>query len=144
MATVLCIDDQANSLRIRKHLLEVEGYSVIAAESGESGLRELDEHSVQAVVLDYRMPGMNGFQVAQAIRERHGGIPILLLSGYPQDLPQDLLGVVDAFVLKGGPAEVLLGELRRLTGGVKRPSSVEIASQAIDYLRDKKRERGGG
>jgi CheY-like chemotaxis protein len=144
MPTILCIDDQTSSLKIRKLLLEIEGYSVIAAEGGQSGLEELAEHSIQAVILDYRMPDMDGFQVAQAIRKRHGNMPIILLTGYPQELPRELLDIVDAFILKGEPAEVLLGELKRLTGGAKRPSQAEIASQAIEYLRDKKRDRGGG
>lgn len=144
MPTILCIDDQANPLKIRKLMLESEGYSVIAAECGASGLQALAEHSVQAVVLDYRMPEMDGFKVARVIRQRHGRIPIILLTGYPEDPPQELAEMVDAFVLKGEPTEVLLGELKRLTGGAKRPSRAEIASQAVDYLRAQKSEQGGG
>lgn len=143
MPTILCIDDQTNSLRIRKLLLEIAGYSVIAAESGRSGLQALGEHSIQAIILDYRMPEMDGFEVAQAIRERYGKVPILLLTGYPHELPQELLEMVDAFVVKGQPAEVLLEELKRLTGGANRPASSEIASQATEYLRDRKHGRSG-
>jgi hypothetical protein len=49
--------------------------------------------------------------------------------------------MVDGFVTKGQSPEVLLGELRRLTGGAKKPAVVEIAAQTIDYL--KKRQTGG-
>jgi CheY-like chemotaxis protein len=68
--TILCIDDNRAGLAIRKLLLEHQGYSVLTAEDGVIGLSLLERHPVDAVVLDYRMPGMDGDAVAQIIRQR--------------------------------------------------------------------------
>jgi CheY-like chemotaxis protein len=60
MATILCIDDHTNGLIGRKILLENNGYRVLPAIAGDEGLTLFLSHSVDAVILDYQMPGMNG------------------------------------------------------------------------------------
>jgi len=90
MPTVLCIDDDRESLQIRKLLLETQGYSVLTADNGPEGLGLLAENRVDIIVLDYVMPDMDGLAVATAIRERHGRIPVVLLTGYPKELLQEL------------------------------------------------------
>ena len=113
--TILCIDDHQSGLIIRKKMLESQGYSVLTAADGLSGLSVLARCPVDAVVLDYRMPGMNGDAVAQTIRKEHPDLPVVLLTGYPQD-PSDtnLVGLVDAVITKGEPPQSLLGALERL------------------------------
>jgi len=107
-ATILCIDDESTGLLLRKMLLEAEGYHVMTACSGHDGLAALQSSHVDAVVLDYRMPEMNGDEVARQMRKVWPEIPIVLLSGYPQDVPEDMLNYVNAYIWKGGnPAELL-------------------------------------
>ncbi len=137
MPTILCIDDRLDGLNIRKLMLEMQGYSVLTADNGESGLRFLTDHPADAVVLDYHMDGMDGLAVATAIRARYGQLPIVLLSGYPKDIPKELLDVVDASITKGEDPQVLLDELRRLTGGAKKPASEDIAARTKEYLNKK-------
>src|SRR4051812_40827439 len=79
--TVLCIDDDTAGLTLRKMMLESEGYEVLIAGSGEDGLALLQTHHVDAIVLDYQMPTMNGADVARLIRESRPDLPIVLLSG---------------------------------------------------------------
>lgn len=67
-AVLLCIDDDETLLDCLKSLLERHGYCVLAASSGRGGLEILTAHAVDLVVLDYAMPGMNGPQVASAIK----------------------------------------------------------------------------
>src|SRR5262245_57165042 len=112
MPTVLCIDDNAEALKIRKRMLETEGYSVLMANNGPVGLL-LAENSVDVVVLGYMLPEMDGLAVVMAIREHHGQLPILLLTRYPK-VPKELLEIVNGCVRKGQAAGVLLGELERL------------------------------
>ena len=88
--TLLCIDDQADGLVIRQKFLEQLGYSVLIAESGRAGLRLLSEQSIDLVVLDYRMPELDGSQVATEIRRLYGRLPIVMLSAYP---PENIEGV---------------------------------------------------
>jgi CheY-like chemotaxis protein len=100
-------------------------------------LKLLAENSVDVIVLDYRMPEMEGLAVATAIRKCHEHIPIVLLTGYPKEPPKQLLDMVDAFMTKGQSPDLLLGELRRLTGGAKKPPTRDIVAQTAIYLESK-------
>jgi len=111
-ATILCIDDESTGLILRKMLLEGEGYNVLLAPNGNEGLVTLEASQVEAVVLDYRMPEMGGDEVALEMRKRWPSIPIILLSGYPQDVPEAMLNQVNAFVWKGGDPSDLLTAIR--------------------------------
>ncbi|HET8825151.1 MAG TPA: response regulator [Terriglobales bacterium] len=109
MKTILCIDDDATGLSLRKMMLEGEGYCVVVAESGEQGLALLgSRNDIDAVVLDYRMPSMDGGEVASRIRSQWPNIPVVMLSGYPDDVPETAIHLVDAFVTKGNAPEDLL------------------------------------
>lgn len=109
MKIVLCIDDDVIGLNLRKMMLEAEGYGVLVAESGEQGLALLESRNdIHAVVLDYRMPSMDGGEVARRIRTQWPNIPVVMLSGYPDDVPEAAIHLVDAFVTKGNAPEDLL------------------------------------
>ncbi len=110
---VLCVDDETIGLDVRKTLLERSGFCVLTALNGSAGLKLFDAEPVQAVVLDYSMPGMNGAEVARAMRASKPEVPILLLSAYV-DLPPDVIGLVDVYMTKGEGALVLLDKLRRM------------------------------
>ncbi len=122
MPTVLCIDDYRAGLVTRKLLFEQQGYSVLTAEDGISGLSLLAHHNVNAVVLDYRMKAMDGEAIARIIRKEHPAVPIILLTGLPHGLPKSLAGLVDAIITKGQGLDVLLSTLHRLTGRETAPA----------------------
>ncbi|HEY3928080.1 MAG TPA: response regulator [Candidatus Koribacter sp.] len=111
---LLCVDDEPAGLRVRKLLLERQGYEVSTAEAGTEGLAAFHAQEFDAVVLDYYMPGMNGGAVARAMRESKPGVPIILLSAFIT-LPEPLDGTIDAFVVKGESPEVLLAKIAQLT-----------------------------
>lgn len=108
MKTILCIDDDVIGLNLRKMMLEDAGYHVLATESGEQGLALLESHTIDAVVLDYRMPAMDGGEVARQIRVQWPHVFVVMLSGYPDDVPEAAIHLVNAFVTKGNPPEELL------------------------------------
>jgi CheY-like chemotaxis protein len=110
---VLCVDDEAVGLRIRKILLERAGYRVLTAADGAAGIEIFSRQPVDAVVLDYAMPGMHGGEVAQRMRELKPQIPILLLSAYV-GLPAEVRSVVDVYMTKGEGAPALLKRLRSM------------------------------
>jgi CheY-like chemotaxis protein len=112
-ATILCIDDEELGLEIRKLVLEREGYDVLTAVDGASGLSIFDSHKVDAVILDYAMPGLDGGQVAAAMRQKKPSIPILMLSAYVT-LPENVMRVVDISTTKGDGALTLIGILKEL------------------------------
>lgn len=124
---VLCIDDNASGLNIRKLLLQSKGFRVLIARDGRTGLEIVRRERVDAVVLDYSMPGMDGEEVATRLRSQHPEIPILLLTGFPGSVPESLLAMVDGFVQKGHPAALLIGEVERLTRVSQNPAAEQRA-----------------
>jgi PAS domain S-box-containing protein len=98
---------------VRKMLFECQGYAVLTALSGEDGLKQFDSSAVDAVILDYNMPGMNGAQVAAEMRRRKPAIPIVMLSAY-MDLPKNVTRLVDAYVTKGESPTNLLNQLEHV------------------------------
>ena len=113
---ILCVDDEALGLQIRKAVLERAGYRVLTALDGSSGLTLFFDQPVEGVILDYFMPGMDGGQVATAMRKQRPEVPILLLSAYI-NLPPEVVQMVDFTVLKGeGPVE-LLARVRQMLDG---------------------------
>src|ERR1700761_3267161 len=96
-------------------VLEREGFTVLTAKDGKSGISLFDTEHVDAVVLDYAMPGMDGGQVAAILRARRPEIPILMLSAYIA-LPENVMRVVSVSATKGDGALALVDKLKGLLG----------------------------
>jgi CheY-like chemotaxis protein len=118
--SLLCIDDESTGLRVRKLILERSGYHVFTAEAGEAGLIVFDRENIDAVIVDFFMPGMDGGAVAKAMKLRKPKIPIILLSAF-YSLPDGATEAVDAFLTKGDSPEILLAKLTDLLGGEQLP-----------------------
>jgi CheY-like chemotaxis protein len=116
---VLCVDDEAVGLLVRKTLLEKAGYRVLTAPDGPHGLEIFNQQPVDAVVLDYSMPGMHGGEVASRMRAAKPEVPILLLSAYTS-LPSDVLERVDLYMTKGEGPQLLLEKLNRMLSRVSQ------------------------
>jgi CheY-like chemotaxis protein len=110
---VLCVDDEQIGLEVRKILLERAGYRVLTASDGPAGLEVFSSEPVEAVVLDYSMPGMHGGEVAAKMRQAKPQVPILLLSAYI-GLSTEVTDVVDLYMTKGEGAPILLEKLSSL------------------------------
>ncbi len=81
-ARVLVVDDEPDVRATLRAVLEADGYEVLEAASGDEALRELARERPRLVLLDVRMPNMDGFQVAEAIRRWPGAfVPVILLTG---------------------------------------------------------------
>jgi CheY-like chemotaxis protein len=119
-ATILCIDDHWNGLISRKMLLEQNGYRVLEATSSFEGLKLFLTHSVDAVVVDYQMPGMSGDVIATKMKHINKQIPIMLLSAY-EPLPKKKLKSVDTFLSKSQSPKILLSSLQQLLEGTPKP-----------------------
>lgn len=94
-------------------LLQTQGYQVLTALSGPEGLELFDANPVQAVVVDYAMPGMNGGEVAAEMKRRKPTVKILMLSAYV-DLPEEALKWVDKRTVKGVSPTALLTDLYQM------------------------------
>ena len=111
---ILCIDDDSQSLKVRGILLESMGYKVWSEPDAEHGLRAFKDHEVDAVVMDYEMPGMNGADAALEMKRLRPEVPVLILSALPW-LPEGApYEAIDGFIQKGEPLRVLAGKIEQV------------------------------
>ncbi|MBN1397670.1 MAG: sigma-54-dependent Fis family transcriptional regulator [Bacteroidetes bacterium] len=82
MKTVLVIDDDKSVRDSLKMILEYEHYEVEFAENGEKGLQCLDRITVDVVLLDVKMSGMDGIEVLTKIRKKNEKLPVVMISGH--------------------------------------------------------------
>lgn len=84
--TVLVVEDEPAIRRLVARILGRRGYEVLAAPDGETGLRRFSEREdIDLVLTDIVMPGLDGVGMAQELRARRPGLPVLFMSGYPGD-----------------------------------------------------------
>ena len=79
---ILIIDDDSSLRRVLEYNLQQEGYDVWTAAEGESGLRLFAEKSPALVITDLKMPGMGGFQLLSAIKERSPATVVIVLTAF--------------------------------------------------------------
>lgn len=128
---VLCIDDDQSILVVRKFLVESCGFKALTATSGEQGLRIFNSHSIDAVVIDYMMPEIDGGIVSAAIKRTHPRTPVIMMSAYPS-ARDAVLNVVDAFIEKGSTPEVLVETLKSLIK-VRGHAHPELESEYVVF-----------
>ncbi len=115
---IVVIDDNENDLQVTKRLLDRRGYDAIPAQSGEEGLRLAHQILPDAIIVDYRMPGMDGFEVTRRIKAdpELQTIPVLMLTGSDsaQHVVEGLGAGAEDFVTKGSDIEIVVARLRAL------------------------------
>jgi CheY-like chemotaxis protein len=121
MSTILCIDDIPQVLAVRKALLETRGYGVLTALDGPCGIEMARSHSVDAVLLDYDLPGMMGDEVAVVLKREHPKLPIIILTGFAWGIPEMLLRISDGYVHKGEDPVVLIDVITQVLKFRARP-----------------------
>jgi CheY-like chemotaxis protein len=112
--TLLCIDDLPQALELRKTTLESHGYCVKIASSSYAAMQLLEEASIAAVLLEYKLEGMDAEAVACHIKQRFPHLPIVLLSAY-SELPERILWLVDEYVMRSELPERLVPIIERAT-----------------------------
>jgi DNA-binding NtrC family response regulator len=79
---VLLVDDEQTFVETMQKRLAVRRFEVRVANSGPAALEELARDSVDVVVLDVKMPGMDGIEAIRAIKEKHPLVEVILLTGH--------------------------------------------------------------
>ena len=131
--TLLCVDDNQSSLKICKMVLEDFGYKILTCSSAREGLEVFASNAIDAVILDYQMPEMNGELVAAEMKRTNPRIPILMLSGWVS-LPESALQLVDQFVAKGDPVEFLLLAVQQvLSRDEKRKPATAVIQTPVRF-----------
>jgi PAS domain S-box-containing protein len=116
---ILVVDDQPDTLTALEALLEPLGHEIVTASSGEEALRRLLDEDFGVIVMDVRMPGMDGFETVELIRQRrrHEDTAIIFLTGADADSEQITrgysAGAVD-YIVKPVDPEVLRSKVAML------------------------------
>jgi CheY-like chemotaxis protein len=127
--TILCVDDNEQSLSIRKVMLETRGYRVIACNNGEEALERFKMGGVDLVLTDLVMPGVDGSKLIDAVKSLSPETPAILLSGKVRISDRDTRA--DVFLPKGMYAPVeLLERIRLLLVRKRGPKRVQSTAQA--------------
>jgi len=111
---VLVIDDEPPIRRFLRTSLSAQGYSILEAEDGESGLAMLSRNAIDIVVLDLGLPGIDGLEVLKRLREGGSSIPVIVLSSRDDEKGKVAaldLGA-DDYVTKPFGMEELLARIR--------------------------------
>ena len=147
MATILIIEDEPELVKVLRSYLEQSGYKVITAFKGDTGLQTWENTRPNLVILDLNLPGMDGLDVARAIR-RQADTPIIMVTARVEEVDR-LVGLelgADDYVTKPySPREVVArvkAVLRRagsakLVEKVLRVADLEIDLEAYSVQRDK-------
>lgn len=109
MHKILVIEDEKNLRTLYKQELELDGHRVVTAQTAEEGLRKVESESPDLVVLDIRMPGMDGLEAMGRILDQHPRIPIVLNTAYSLYKDNFLSWAANAYVVKSSDT----GDLRR-------------------------------
>jgi CheY-like chemotaxis protein len=114
---ILLVDDDADVREVTAAILAERGYEVIEAGSGGAALDVLDREgaSVDLMLMDYAMPGMNGSEVAREAHAKHPSLPIVFLTGYADFGAFKEIGD-DHIVSKPFREEDLLAKVRSVLG----------------------------
>lgn len=126
MARILCVDDEANHLRVLAIGLGVEGFEVETASSAEEAIRAVGHLDVDLVLVDLMMPGTNGLDLARALRRTHPSLPVVLTSAY--HLSEGQLRRVDCGAVGFVPKPYILRELAAFLRAKLTSASAALAS----------------
>ena len=115
---VLIIDDEAAIRESLQTLLELEGFAVETAETGEAGLQRIGEHPFDLILLDLTLPGRNGMEVLAEIRAHETGLPVIMITafGTVENAVRAMQSGAVNFVQKPWDNEKLLADVRAAVG----------------------------
>jgi DNA-binding response OmpR family regulator len=132
-ATLLLVDDDVDLLRLLCRRLERDGYEVLATEGGRHALLALERRLPDLAVVDIRMPGMDGFQVAEQIKKR-GDIPIIFLSsvGDTGTRVEGIRRYAEDYIVKPFDYQELLARIQRVLRRTRGPRAIHKPFVVVD------------
>jgi len=115
---VLIIDDEVEIRESLQTLLELEGFAVETAATGEAGLQRIGEHPFDLILLDLTLPGRNGMEILAEIRAHETGLPVIMITafGTVENAVRAMQGGAANFVQKPWDNEKLLADVRAAVG----------------------------
>ena len=128
---VLLIDDDADLLQLATVIFKKEGAQIITARDGLEGVSKLFTHHPDLIILDVMMPGINGFEVCEKIRQV-SDTPLIMLTAlnHEQEMLRGLEAGADDFLSKPFNAEILVARAKTV---LRRSEHMKSQSDAFHY-----------
>ncbi len=114
MEKVLCVDDDLSLLRLYQEELTEDGYKVILAKDGKEALKKFEKESPNVVVMDIRMPVMDGIETLTAMLGKDRQVPVILNTAYPQYRENFMTWGAEAYVIKSSDLTELKKRIREV------------------------------
>ena len=137
MFHILVVDDDKNTRRYLKAVLEAENYSVTVAESGKAALDVMSREYIDLIILDIMMPEMDGYEFTNILREGNSDLPILMVTAkqLPADKHKGFLVGTDDYLTKPIDETEMLLRIRALLRRAKIVSErkIVIGDITLDY-----------
>lgn len=137
MFHILVVDDDKNTRRLLKAVIENDGYRVSTAENGEQALEIMDKEVIELVVLDIMMPKMDGYEFTKVLRSVNNNLPILMLSAkqMPDDKRKGFLVGTDDYMTKPVDEVEMLLRIKALLRRAKIATEhkIKIGDVVLDY-----------
>ena len=133
MATILIVDDARSTLRALEVILKREGYTVLTAASGTEGLTAIEQHEVDLLLCDVKMPKVDGLTVLRTIRSDPAlaATPVLMLSALSEvhHLERGVDAGANGYLTKPFDFRSLLEHVHRLASASHEVASHETAER---------------
>ena len=134
-ARILVVDDEPQNIRLLQIRLQADGYTVLAANSGQEALELMQAEAPDLILLDIMMPGMNGFEVCQQIRagETTQFIPVVMVTALSEkeDRIRAIEAGADDFISKPFDSHEVLARVRSLVRIKKYHDALEEANREL-------------
>ena len=114
MKTILVVDDDEAIRTLLQEELEEEGYKVLIATNARDALKMVAAEPLDLVVLDIRMPGMDGLEALPRILGLKEGLPVIMNTAYSQYQDSFMSWAADAYVVKSSDLTELKEKIREL------------------------------
>jgi len=111
---ILIVDDEEPIRMLYKSELEEEGYDIILASTAMEALEKVESELLDLIVLDIKMPGMNGIEAMQKIVGKKKNIPIIINSAYPHFKDSFMTWVAEEYVVKSSNLQELKDKISQL------------------------------
>lgn len=137
MFNILVVDDDKNTRRLMKVVIEEAGYTVYAAADGEEALALLGEQHIDLILLDVMMPGMDGYEFTKSLRTSDNELPIIMVSAkqLPEDIKKGFRVGIDDYMTKPVDEEELLLRIKALLRRYKivNDKKIVVGDVVLDY-----------
>lgn len=121
MEKILCVDDDLSLLRLYQEELSEEGYKVILARDGKEAMAKFEKENPDLVIMDIRMPVMDGIETLTAMLGKNRQIPVILNTAYPQYRENFMTWGAEAYIIKSSDLTELKQKVKEVLEKRKKP-----------------------